>query len=259
MLFQAVRALTLTPEQQTKVDAADKMTAAPADPAVHEAAAKDLHSELIAGIKAGKIDTSKLDAKYTAIEHLATAEHDREADSLTALHDALDPGQRKVVTTSVRAKIAKRDEKLATRSDAGAPLLPDGGKPPTAGKRSLERLTRGLELDADQQKKLDAIPTKDDPKVDPAEQKKRVDALLDAFEKDKFDAKKADGFDTKRLRSGLEDETKLLTQILPILKPEQRDKLAAKMERGPSPHGGRRPGFAGRRPLTESEDDDFAN
>jgi Spy/CpxP family protein refolding chaperone len=37
----------------------------------------------------------------------------------------------------------------------------------------------------------------------------------------------------------MERETKLLVQLLPILKPEQREKLAAKMEKGPSPHGRR--------------------
>jgi Spy/CpxP family protein refolding chaperone len=88
--------------------------------------------------------------------------------------------------------------------------------------------------------------------------KKRTETLLAAFEKDGFDAKKADAFDVKKSRVALEEETKLLQQILPILKPEQREKLAAKMEKGPSPHAGgpKRSGF-GHKPLTEPEEDDF--
>jgi hypothetical protein len=52
----------------------------------------------------------------------------------------------------------------------------------------------------------------------------------------------------------MEHEAKLLAQLVPILKSEQREKLAAKMEKGPSPHG-RHPGF-GNRPRVEQESDD---
>jgi Spy/CpxP family protein refolding chaperone len=250
-LFQAARELTLTPEQTTKVDAAEKLGAPASDTAAKDAA-KELHAELTGGIKAGKIDTAKLEPKYAALEKVASAEHDKEVESLNALYVALDATQRKAVSAAVRAKAAKRDERMA-HTDAGGP---DGGKP-GGGMRSIDRMVRGLELDADQQKKIDAITTKESPRFDPAEMKKRMETLLAAFEKDGFDAKKADGFDAKRSRVALEEQTKVLGQVLPILKPEQREKLATKMEKGPSPHGARRPGH---RPPSQDEaenDDDF--
>ena len=262
MLFPAARALELPPETKTKIDEADKLAAPPGEAGMQaRQATKDLHAELVSEIKAGKIEPAKLEPKYQAIEKIAAGDRDKEAASLNALYAALDAAQRKAVVANVRGTQAKRDEARAAHTkDGGAP---DGGAMAGAGKRSLERLTRGLELDADQQKKVDGIAPKDDPKsnVDPAEMKKRLETLLTAFEKDGgFDAKKVDGYDPKRARVALEGETKLVTQLLPILKPEQREKLAAKMDRGPfpgpmmGPRGGRR--GMGHRPLAEPEDDE---
>jgi len=262
MLFPAARALELSPETKTKVDLADKLAAPPGKTAtLTRDATKDLHAELVSEIKAGKIEPAKLEPKYQAIEKIAAGDHDKEAASLNALYAALDTTQRKAVVASVRATQTTREEARAAHTkDGGAP---DGGAMAGAGKRGLERLTRGLELDADQQKKVDALSPKDDPKsnLDPAELKKHLETLLTAFEKDGgFDAKKVDGYDAKRPRLALEGETKLVTQLLPILKPEQREKLAAKMERGPGPapmmgpRGGRR--GMGHRPLAEPEDDE---
>jgi Spy/CpxP family protein refolding chaperone len=259
MLFQAARALDLKDDQKAKIDAAEKTAQAGMDDAAREAmksAAKDLHTELVAGIKAGKIDSAKLEPKYAAIEKLAADGHAKAAEALTALHAALDATQRKATTANVRAKQAAREAKMAHREgpDGGAP---DGGGARFLTKRMLGGLTRGLELDAEQEKKVDAIIAKEDGKAgpDPAAMKKNVDALLTAFDKDTFDAKKLDVFDAKRARGPMELETKLLAQLLPILKPEQREKLAAKMEKGPSPHG-RRGGFGSPPILMQQEDDD---
>ena len=263
--FQSARTLEPAPaaEVKKKIDDAEALDAPPADNAAKEAA-KELHTELIAGIKAGKIESAKLEPKYVALEKIATAEHDKEVAALNGLHAALDTAQRKAVVTSVRAKQAKRDERLLRMKggmlDAGGA---DAGRS-NMGKMRIDRLTRGLELDAEQQKKVDAVVPpngRDDAKTADlqADMKKRTETLLTAFEEDGFDAKKADSFDVKKSRAALEDETKLLTQILPILKPEQREKLAAKMERGPtgpSPHLPKRGGM-GHRPLLEPEDDDF--
>jgi Spy/CpxP family protein refolding chaperone len=258
MLFQAARALDLKDDQKAKVDAAEKTAHAGMDEAARDAmkaASKDLHAELVLGIKAGKIDNAKLEPKYAALEKLTAASHAKEAEALTALHDALDATQRKAVTASVRAKQAAREAKMAHRGghDGGAP---DGGAAHFQTKRTLGGLTRGLELDAEQEKKVDALVAKDDGKghPDPAEMKKHVEALLTAFEADKLDAKKLDAFDAKKARGPMEAETKLLTQLLPILKPEQREKLAARMEKGPSPHG-RRGGF-GNPPVLEQQPDE---
>lgn len=270
MLFQAARGLDLKDEQKTKIDAIEKAAHEGAGDANRDAiktAAKDLHTDILAGIKAGKIDTAKLEPRYAAIDKAAAAAHDKEAEALNSLHAALDATQRKAAVASVRAKQAARDEKMAHRADkadkddAGA----DGGKGGGHGgpggngaKRSLDRLTRGLELDAEQQKKVDALVPKDDGKAghpDMAEMKKKADALLTAFEKDTFDAKKVDAFDAKKVRAPMDQETKLLAQLVTILKPEQREKLAARMEKGQSPHG-RRGGFGAHRTVEDNNDDE---
>lgn len=261
--FQSARTLEPAPaaEVKKKIDDAEALNA-PAEGNAAKDAAKELHTELVAGIKAGKIESTKLEPKYAALEKIASAEHDKEIAALNGLYGALDATQRKAVVTSIRAKQAKRDERLAAMKggalDAGGP---DGGRP-NQSKIRIDRLTRGLELDADQQKKVEALAPKEDAKLPDmqAEMKKRTETLLTAFEKDGFDAKKADAFDPKKTRAAMEDETKLLTQILPVLKPEQREKLAVKMERGPtgpSPHLPKRGGMGGHRPLLEPEDDDF--
>ena len=264
--FQSARTLEPAPaaEVKKKIDDAEALNA-PADGNAAKDAAKELHTELVAGIKAGKIENAKLEPKYVALEKIASAEHDKEIAALNGLYGALDAPQRKAVVASMRAKQAKRDERLAAMKGAS----PDGGGPdggrPNQSKVRIDRLTRGLELDAEQQKKVDALAPREDAKVPDlqADMKKRTETLLTAFEKDGFDAKKADAFDAKKTRASMEDETKLLAQILPILKPEQREKLATKMERGPtgpSPHLPKRGGMGGmggHRPLLEPEDDDF--
>jgi Spy/CpxP family protein refolding chaperone len=263
MLFKAARTLDLKPEQKAKVDAAEKSAHATAGDAgaagdagdgsrdAMQEAAKGLHTELIAEVKAGKIDNAKLEPHYAAVEKVTAGMQQKEADALTALHAALDPTQRKAVTAAVRAKAEewedKREDMEERKAEHVGNVVDAGGS--DAGfalggtKRSLDRLTRGLELDAEQQKKLDAIATKEDAnkanRPDPDEMKKRMESLLVAFEKDAFDAKKLELFDAKKARGPMERETKLLVQLLPILKPEQREKLAAKMEKGPSPHGRR--------------------
>ena len=260
MLFQAARSLSLKDEQKSKLDAAEKDAHAGPDEGMKDAM-KDLHTEVIAQIKAGKIDTAKLEPKYAAVDKITTAAHDREVTALNALYAALDAPQRKAAVADVRAKQAKREMKMAERmaemSDGGA----DGGKPqgPWMAKRMFEHLTNGLDLDADQQKKVDALIAKEDAAAKGpafmAEMKKNVEALLAAFEKDGFDAKKVAVFDAKKARGPMEQEAKLLTQLLPILKPEQREKLATKMEK-PPPHGRRPGGYGGHRPLLESEDEE---
>jgi Spy/CpxP family protein refolding chaperone len=260
MLFQAARSLELKDDQKAKIDAAEKSAHEGTGEASRDAmrnAAKELHADLIAGIKAGKIDNAKLEPRYAAIQKVAAAAHDKEAEALNALHGALDATQRKALVADVRAKQAAREERRQQHKNKDADGGAGGGGRGRGGKRSLDRLTRGLDLDAEQQKKVDALTAKDDGKSgrpDPEEMKKKVDALLTAFEKDTFDAKKVDAFDAKKARGPMDQETKTLAQLLPILKPEQREKLAAKMEKGPSPHD-RRGGFGHGGPA-EAEDDD---
>jgi Spy/CpxP family protein refolding chaperone len=229
ILFDAANALELKPEQKTKVEAAEKLLEA--DPGSRDAlrdAAKELQDEMVVGVKAGKLDTAKLEPKYQGVEKIVKAQQDKEAQALAALHGALEPAQRKTIVEAVRQLQAARDERKGKTPDP----LADAGKPGTQAKRHVERMTKDLELDAEQQKKIAALPLKDLTPFDPEEQKKQTEALLTAFEKDAFDATKLEPMDAKKLRGPVAEEAKLLGDILPILKPEQREKLAGNMSRG---------------------------
>jgi Spy/CpxP family protein refolding chaperone len=265
MMFAAARSLELKDEQKSKVDAAEKTAQESAPDTQRDAirnASKELQTELVTEVKAGKIENAKLEPKLVAIDKLVTAGHDKEAESLNALYTALDATQRKAVSANVRAKQAARDAKMEAKNDAGAAAAAgDAGKEPGIAKREIDRLTHGLDLDADQQKKVDAIAAKEDAAAKPGhpelvEMKKRVESLAAAFEKDGFDAKKADPFDAKKVRGPMEQESKLVAELLPILKPEQREKLATKIEKQEGQHRGRPRPSGGHRPHMEPDVDD---
>jgi Spy/CpxP family protein refolding chaperone len=243
MLVHTAKGLELKDEQKTKLDAAEKSLKG--DEASSRDEMKALHTDLAASVKAGKLDQAKIDADLAAIEKAAKDRNDKEAAALNDIYAALEPAQRVDVAKKVRertearekkdserrAKMAERDKE---RGDGGA----DGGRGDRnefSAQRRVERLVRDLDLDAEQQKKAQAL-AKDDPKAPTletarADAKKRGEALLAAFEKDGFDAKKLEAPDTKRARQGAEQEVKLVSSLLPILKPEQREKLAARMEK----------------------------
>lgn len=191
---------------------------------------KELHESQIAGVKAGKIDTAKLTATYDAIDKAVAERHDKEIEALNGLHAALEPAQRKALVAAVRAKQAEREARMAEREKKGGEA--------DWSKRHVEHLTKELDLDAAQQKSVAALLEKDDHPTAATmtahreEAKKRMDALLTAFEGDTFDAKKLElAGPGKKLRDRLEHHLQFLSQLVPVLKPEQREKLAAAMQK----------------------------
>jgi Spy/CpxP family protein refolding chaperone len=241
MLVHTARSLELKDEQKTKLDAAEKSLKG--EDASSRDEMKALHTDLAASVKAGKIEQAKIDADLAALEKAAKDRNDKEAAALNEIYAALEPAQRADVAKKVRERTEAREKKETERrakmaerdkGDGGA----DGGRGERnefSAQRRVERLVRDLDLDAEQQKKAQAL-AKDDPKAPTldsarADAKRRGEALLAAFEKDGFDAKKLEAPDTKRARQGAEQEVKLVSALLPILKPEQREKLAARMEK----------------------------
>jgi Spy/CpxP family protein refolding chaperone len=200
---------------------------------------KDFQAELITETKAGKIEQAKLDPKMKAIETAMQTNLDKEADALNQLHDALEPAQRKELTTAVRAKRTQMEERFNKMRDGMNPSA--AGTPPKPeemAQKRVDRLTKDLDLDATQQKTILDLATKQAPKPgNPMamrdDWKKSTDALVDAFEKDTFDAKKLDLYSgaNKKGHMGLQHEVDFLAQVVPILKPEQRDKMAARLEK----------------------------
>lgn len=266
MFFRAAQAAKLKDEQKSKLEGISKDLHEGQGPSEEM---KTLNTDIAAGIKAGKLDAAKLEADQTAVEKVMKARLDKEAEALNALYATLDAEQRKAVVADIREKMKKRAEKMEKWKEKAEGKGPDGkgpeGKGPGGpggpgmkgpggpgmkggpggfggpGMWGLAHLTKSLDLDADQQKKVEAILPKPDPKM--AEHmdamKKNMDALLDAFEKDGFDAKKLAPYDGKAAKPdhGAMD-MKFLTALLPILKVEQRDKLADRMTKHGGPHGG---------------------
>ena len=220
MFFRAAGHLAdLDAGQKTKLEELEggfKKGPPPAETAVY-------HTELSAQIKAGKIDKAKLEPLQAAAEKVMIARHDKEVEALNALHALLKPGQRTALVAAIKAKKHGHHE---------------GGAMHGKSKDRLTHLTKDLKLDDAQQKQVEAILPKDDPKADGEEWKKRSEAMLTAFEKDDFDAKKQDMFTKmgESMKGKGPMDPGFLDKLLPILKPEQRDALAVKL--GPGMHKG---------------------
>ncbi len=254
MLFAATKGLTLDAAQQPKVEAAMKAMK-DVDPETQEDAkdaVKALRTELAAEVKAGKIETSKLTPSYDAIEKAAKVDQDKDAEAVNALHAALTTEQRKAVAADLRAKQAMVDQKIA-KTDANSATADKAkgldmfkpGENHNPAARELKWMTGDLGLDEKQQKDVDALGAKDSTAK---ESSKRFEDLAKDFEKDSFDAKTSDLFKSKTMREPLEERTKTIEKLVKILKPEQREKLAAKLEKGlpmPGVHSMGAPGMMG--------------
>jgi len=192
-----------------------------------------LHTALVAGVRAGSIDTAKIAPLQAAIEKGMAAHRAKETQALNGLWAALDPAQRTALVASMRAKQAEwagraaehRTEEKAAGTDFAA--------------RRLEHMTKDLDLDAAQQRTVEGL-LSGGGQPDAAHweaQKKHTEAVLSAFEGRSFDAAKIDAAPAPEGRDGMLRHVDFLTKLVPALRPEQREKLAASMEK---PHGPQR-------------------
>jgi hypothetical protein len=238
-IFRAARDLDLTDAQKATLDALEPQLEPAGEPPGDEF--RTLQTDIVAGIRAGKLDNTKLQPDFAAIDKTMAARQAKEAEVLTGLYNALEPAQRKALVDAVRAKQAVHEAQFE------AHMTVDAGAPAEWAKRRLDRLTAQLGLDAAEQPKVAAILAKDDSmspnamRTQREDGKKRMDAVLTAFEKDKLDAKSLDlgQIPGKTAHEGLEKDTKFLGQLLPVLTQDQREKLA--MQRDRSGRGNRRP------------------
>jgi Spy/CpxP family protein refolding chaperone len=259
MLLRAAHDLDLKDAQKTQLDKIEEPLRS--DDEMRNAG-KALHTELAAEVKAGKIDMTKITPLYAAIDKAAQTHQAKEADALNALHAMLDSAQRKTLTANVRTKQASRDaahppvNTTAPSASASAAPSASAGLAADWNKRRLDGMTKKLDLDAAQQKQVAALLAKGDQPTPAAmetmkaDMKKKMDALLAAFEADTFDAKKLDlgmGPAGKKPHDMMDKEVQFHAQLLPILKPDQREKLAAGMDKPRMPMPGM-PGMPGGRP-----------
>ncbi len=212
---------------------------------------QDFQAHVAAGIRAGKFDAAQMHADYAAYDTLKQGEQDREADALNALHSTLDADQRTALVAAVRTRQTAVDAQKV-------PELPDGGVSDRA-KQTLTHMTQDLVLDPGQQKRVSDLLAKDERTtilafpVHKEEQKRHVEAFLAEFEQADFDAKTLDHADAgaSAPHEQMEKEVTFLSKLDAILKPDQREKLAAERTPGmQGPHhmmgpGGMGPGGPG--------------
>jgi hypothetical protein len=195
-------------------------------------AAQSFHSDLVAGIRASKIDATKISADYAAFDKAIAAGQSAEADALNTLHGALSAADRQALVDRVKAKLTLREKSFK------APVGPDGGAPDFLGRR-VDRMTAELGLDDGQKKAVAAVFTKDTTMTPASMQarhdaiQKRIDAVLADFPKDTFDAKKADlsAPPGKTPHDLMERQASIATALLGILKGDQVIKYADRVDR----------------------------
>lgn len=211
-MFRAARQLDLSDAQRSTVQSlAAGMRGDHAGP---PAGMKAYHSALVAQVRDGRIDLAGLDALRAGGDSARTARQAKAAAALDGLYAALTPEQRTTLVASIRAHRGEHHQRAAGGSWAG---------------HRVEHLTRQLDLDAAQQKQVEALVAKDSAPA--GEAKGDREAVLTAFASDRFDAKSLPL--EPHAEKGPAGHARFLASLVPILRPDQREKLAADMERGP--------------------------
>lgn len=267
--------INLTPAQKTTLEglvAANKHQRPEFD--------KTRATKLADQIRAGKIDTAAPGANADGREAAMKAHLAASAKTLATLHDTLTPEQRVALIDAVTARQAKMAERFAgkgkeeRRGHRGAQGEARGEQKPGQERRGHGRqgeigqrgpmggFLQGLELTQEQK---DAIKTKLDAdrparatevnaqdreakreamKTKFEAMKKEMDAKLQSFKSDSFDA---NAFVTPPVRDGANNGKmgawgpkgerghgpKNLAVIVSVLTPAQREKLAQRIEQGP--------------------------
>lgn len=233
MIFHAAHDLKLDPEQSTALDSIDASLRPP-----EEDARKALHalqSDLVAGIRAGKVAANEMAADYAALDAATRRRADRQAVALNGLCALLTRPQREDVALAVRARRAAHALRPPDSPD-------DVGSDWT--RQRLDRLTDTLGLDQAQRQRTgamlakSALPRAEDIKARKDAENVRADLLLKAFaQDDAFDARKLDVGGSAGLSSEvlIEREDEFLGHLVDLLTPAQREMLAASREGEPAP------------------------
>jgi Spy/CpxP family protein refolding chaperone len=232
LFFRAAQDADLTDDEKAAVDKLEEPLRNDPGPR-HEIGA--FHSDLVLSIKAGKIDTAKIVADEAAVNKAYSSREEDQATAFSALHDALSSEQRKTVVDAIRVMQAAHDH---------SPSVGDGGISDAVAHR-LERMKTQLALEPEQQRQVAAVlsrgggitPSVVQARIDAG--KKQLESLLVAFDKDTLDTKKLDlsPFAGRKASDSMERQVKYIGQLLPILEPEQRDRLAAMVEHPHMEHG----------------------
>jgi Spy/CpxP family protein refolding chaperone len=220
LFVEALGKIELRPDQKPAVDAAiaelEKQGSSHAD------AGKQLASDIADGVAAGKIDHKKTDADVKKLVEAVDASKAGVQDAVNNLHKALDAAQRKKLVEEMRARGEEMHEK--------------GGHEDAEHEHEghMKMLSDTLGLTPEQTEKLKGK-MKDQMKAQMATMKTNMDAMhkhmkeiADAFETDKFDAKKVGigqhAGDTAKTMA--KNRIQMVETVLAVLTPEQRAKFA---------------------------------
>jgi hypothetical protein len=228
LLFQATRTLDLDGDRRATVEALSGQLESSGVRV--RAAFERLKVVLIDSVRAGAIDRAKVhEDEEVAVEALQV-HADASIHALDALHALLDGPQRLAVVVSARD------------GWENAPLTPPMGGGPALAEQTIEARDRGrlddltseLGLDADQRGQvwtlISSMPSAMESPYATREQ--RAEALFVAFRAPTFDAKAVVlGPSETHARERIEARVAFLTDLLPILRPEQRERLVVLIDR----------------------------
>ncbi|HXX67722.1 MAG TPA: hypothetical protein VEK07_11095 [Polyangiaceae bacterium] len=199
-----------------------------------------LRADLANQVRVGVIDAAKMQADQAVIVNALRFRGLQEAQALDALHASLDPMARSDVVAAARTQ--------RTGMTEPQPTAPSGATESAADRQRdhLDRWTRELSLDSTQQQQVAAIlAAQPAPAESREENAQHADELLKAFESDAFDG--ATAVETTSpspiatVYDHVQRKVEVISQMLPILRPGQRETLASLIETrrmGPAPDHG---------------------
>ena len=227
MLMSELSEVGIKPEQKSAVDAIDADIEKLGD--ATKEGRMQLNNDLAEGAAAGKLDKAKVDADVKKLEKAADSTAAALQDAVNKLHKTLDPAQRKKLVELMRAKGKEHEEHMK------AEMAEHGKGEHEKGEHGrMEKMGEELGLTPEQREKLKAKleagmkAEMGKMKEHHAGMEKHMKAVGDAFETDKFDAKKVGvgehaGDMVKMMTSG---KIHMVEAVLSVLTPEQRSKFA---------------------------------
>jgi Spy/CpxP family protein refolding chaperone len=223
----SIPSLGLPPAEQANVERIRQDIRAKLQPQ-HDAMGA-LINAIADGVAAGNIDTSKTDPLAAKLAEVSTQMDDVTNDALNQLHAALTPPERQALALKVQAHYM-----VWERANADEQAHPDQEQ----ATGQIQHLAQELGLSADQIAKADQAFTAamaaavQQKKFDAQAAEAHLQAFVDRFSSDQFDAKTlttADAANAGLTSWGASRMVKMYQVITPILTPDQRTKLAAKL------------------------------
>ena len=223
----SIPSLGLPPAEQANVERIRLDIKAKFQPARDAEAA--LLNAVADGVAAGNIDQAKVDPLIAKMTEVATQMDDATNDSLNQLHAALTPPERQALALKVQAHYMVWERANADEASHPDQELPTG---------HIHHLGQQLGLSADQIAKIDQAFTASMAatvaarKFDAKAAEAHLQAFVDGFSQDQFDAKTlttADPANSGVAGWGAMRMVKMYQAMTPVLTPEQRTKLAAQL------------------------------